>query len=239
MSQLTLVRHGQAAFLEDDYDRLSETGREQARLLGAYWVRHATVFDEVYTGPRARHQQTAELAGAAYAGAGLSWPEPVTLAELDEYDLVGFLNNLAGGLASESQEFADLVAGFRRSESERERARSFQKMFEALTLHWVAGGDTLTGLETWPAFRERVGRALARVTGGPGRGRRVAAFTSGGFIGAAVQRALAAPDRAALEINWRVRNGSLTEFVFTPGRLTLDGFNAVPHLEDPGLWTYR
>ena len=47
------------------------------------------------------------------------------------------------------------------------------------------------------------------------------------------------PDRAALELNWRLRNGSLTRLVYSPGRLTLDDFNTIPHLSDPGLWTYR
>ena len=55
-----------------------------------------------------------------------------------------------------------------------------------------------------------------------GQGRRVALFTSGGFIGCAAQWALAAPDRTALELNWRIRNCSLTEFVFTRDRFTLD-----------------
>ena len=73
----------------------------------------------------------------------------------------------------------------------------------------------------------------------PAPGRRIVSFTSGGFIGSAAQWALAAPDRTALELNWRIRNGSLTEFVFTRERFTLDSFNAVPHLADSALWTYR
>jgi broad specificity phosphatase PhoE len=98
--------------------------------------------------------------------------------------------------------------------------------------------DQVDGVESFPAFRERVECGLRRVTERPGSGRRVAVFTSGGVVGAAVRLALAAPDRTALEVNWRVRNCSLTEFVFTAGRFTLDGFNALPHLEDPALWTY-
>ena len=67
----------------------------------------------------------------------------------------------------------------------------------------------------------------------------MAVFTSGGFIGSAVQLALAAPDRTALELHWRLRNGSLTEFAFTRERFSLDSFNTVPHLDDPALWSYR
>jgi broad specificity phosphatase PhoE len=99
--------------------------------------------------------------------------------------------------------------------------------------------DSCRGVETWPAFRERVKRGLHHIQDLPGRSRRVAVFTSGGFIGTAVHLALAAPSPTALHLSWRIRNCSLAEFVFTRDRLTLDGFNAVPHLEKPALWTYR
>ena len=69
--------------------------------------------------------------------------------------------------------------------------------------------------------------------------RRVAVFTSGGPIGLAVQFAMKAPDRSFLEINWRVRNTSVTEFVFDRERVTLDSFNSIAHLADRALWTYR
>jgi broad specificity phosphatase PhoE len=67
----------------------------------------------------------------------------------------------------------------------------------------------------------------------------VVVFTSGGVIGCSLQQALGVSDAMALELNWRVRNSSLTEFMFTPDRFTLDSFNAIPHLHDPALWTYR
>ena len=69
--------------------------------------------------------------------------------------------------------------------------------------------------------------------------RRVAIFTSGGPIGFTVQFALKAPARSFLEINWRVRNTSVTELVFDRERLTLDAFNGIAHLDNPGLRTYR
>ena len=37
MSMLHLVRHGQASFGADDYDKLSELGWQQSRRLGEYW----------------------------------------------------------------------------------------------------------------------------------------------------------------------------------------------------------
>ncbi len=238
MSVLALVRHGQASFFADDYDRLSPVGESQARRLGAYWARLGDPFSEVYVGPRHRQRQTGELVGAECRRAGLPWPEPVVLEELDEYDLAGLLDRLAPALAERDRTFDDLIGAHRRSEGEPERIRTFQRMFERLLTHWLVG-PTVESVESWPAFRDRVGRGLDRITAQADRGRRVAAFTSGGFIGSAVARALGAPGRTALELSWRLRNGSLSHLMFTPGRLSLDDFNTIPHLPDPAEWTYR
>jgi broad specificity phosphatase PhoE len=238
MGVLTLVRHGQASLFADNYDELSALGREQARLLGEFWVRRQVDFGEVYCGPRARQRQTAEIAGAAYALAGRTWPEPVVLAEFDEYDLMSLIRHLVPVLSQHDGAFAELVACYRRDENGPDRMLSFQRVFEALTMHWVTRPDTVAGVEAFSVFRDRVAHGLRRVTEGQGSGRRIAVFTSGGVIGTSVRLALDAPDRAALEVNWRVRNCSLTEFVFSKGRFTLDSFNALPHLENPALWTY-
>jgi broad specificity phosphatase PhoE len=238
MSVLTLVRHGQASFFAADYDQLSEAGEAQARLLGDYLAHQDGGIDEVYVGPRRRQQQTATLAGEQYCNAGRPWPEPVVLEELDEYDLAGLLGRLAPALADRDPAFAAMVAAVRRS-AEHERDRTFWPMFQALTAHWQTSTDAVEAVEGWAAFRDRVRRGVERVTGHSRSRRRVVAVTSGGFIGTAAALALAAPDQTALELNWRLRNGSLTRFVFTAGRRTLDEFNAVPHLPDPALWTYR
>jgi len=112
-------------------------------------------------------------------------------------------------------------------------------MFEPLLLHWQSLPADDPSLESWPAFRERVERALRRIVNESSSGRRIVLFTSGGFIGAAARLALAAPDRTALELAWRLRNASITEFIFTRDRFTLDSFNAIPHLENPAMWTHR
>ncbi len=238
MSILTLVRHGQASFFEANYDQLSALGEQQMQVLGAYWARRKLSFDEIFTGPRVRQQRSAELAVTACRQAGFDCPDPVLLEELDEYDLKNLIRLLAPELARTNSEFARMVERHLRSEGE-ERLGNFQGMFEPLLLHWQSPAASAVQMETWPAFRARVDRTIRQLQQHDGRGRRVAFFTSGGFIGSAVQLALTAPDRAALDLHWRLRNGSLTEFAFTRDRFSLDTFNAVPHLEDPTLWSYR
>lgn len=239
MSVLTLVRHGQASFFADVYDQLSPLGEDQSRMLGKYWARHSVRIDAVYSGPRIRQYRSAELAGVAVIAAGGDWPQPVVLSDLDEFDLRGVLHRLAPELCRQSPDFARLFEDYHRSVEKPDRLRNFQRMFEPLLLHWqsLPAGDP--SVESWPTFRERVEKAIRRIVEDNGSGRRIVVFTSGGFIGSAARLAFAAPDRTALELAWRLRNASLTEFVFTRDRFTLDSFNAVPHLEDPALWTHR
>lgn len=238
MGVLTLVRHGQGSLFAENYDELSPLGRDQSRWLGEYWLRRKINFDEVYYGPRARQKQTADIIGAIYAQAGRPWPEPKEMVELDEYDLDGLLEAVAPDLARQDTAFAQLLASGQQNEHGPDRDRDFKKAFEVLANHWSTMSGAVDGVETFPAFRDRVERGLHFVMRKPGSGRRVALFTSAGVIGAAVRLALAAPDWTALDVHWRILNGSLTEFVFTKDRVTLDNFNATPHLEDAAHWTY-
>ena len=80
--------------------------------------------------------------------------------------------------------------------------------------------------------------ALRAVMDGPS-GRDVVVVTSGGPIGMCVREALGAPAKAFLDVNWRMRNASMTEFTFSSSRFTLDTLNGLPHLEDRALWTWR
>ena len=82
MGTLYLVRHGQASFGTDDYDRLSELGQRQAVRLGQHWAERGLRFDAAITGTLKRHAQTFEgiAEGAGMALQPLAWPG------LNEYD---------------------------------------------------------------------------------------------------------------------------------------------------------
>jgi broad specificity phosphatase PhoE len=239
MSSLALVRHGQASFFAENYDQLSPLGEQQARLLGEYWVERGVRFDEVYTGPRARQIETAALAGEAFARAGLPWPEPQLMPELDEHQVDRLIKLDIAGIIDRHPHIEPLHAAYRTAEAPRDRHRTFQLMFEQVVMLWVQEKIACDGVESWPAFKDRVHSGLRKITGAGGSGRNVAAFTSVGAITVSVQLATGCGDRAAFDMGWRVRNCTVTELVFSGDRLTIDGFNAFPHLEDPDLWTYR
>ena len=213
MSTLTVVRHSQARPFDSDPDQLSALGEEQARTLAEYWKRIGTTFDEVWSGSLQRQRQTAELAAGRPPEISDDW---------NEYDANGILHHFAPPY--ELEPGAD-------------RNRKFQKVFEPAMLSWLAAEEHPT-VETWGVFRDRVLRALRRMQEGPSN-RNVVLFTSGGPVSVLVQTAIGAPERSFLEINWRVKNCSITEFTFSRERISLDSFNSLPHLERPEMRTFR
>ncbi len=212
MSTLTVVRHGQARPFDSNPDQLSALGEEQARTLAEYWKRVGVTFDEVWSGSLQRQRQTAEIAAGA----------PHISDDWNEYDANGILHNFAPPY--ELEPGAD-------------RNRKFQKVFEPAMLAWLAAEEHAS-VETWRVFQGRVMRALRLLQDGPS-GRNIVLFTSGGPVSVLVQAAIGAPERSFLEINWRVKNCSITEFTFSRDRISLDSFNALPHLERAELRTFR
>ncbi|MGD8862688.1 MAG: histidine phosphatase family protein [Myxococcales bacterium] len=238
MSQLTLVRHGQAASFSSDSDRLTELGERQARLLGEHWVQRGVRFDEVVTGTLKRQVDTARLVGEAFEAAGTPWPETRVDRGWNEYDAAAVTGLLAPALAEHSERFRLLQKDFEAHAGTPQQNRYFQRMFEVLMDTWIAGELPVDGLEPFDEFHGRLRAARQRVLQGEGN-RSVAVFTSGGPIGACVQLALDAPVAQTLKVNWRVRNTSLTEFLFSRDRLSLDSFNRIPHLPEPELQSFR
>lgn len=230
MSDLLLIRHGQATPFEADTDRLSPLGEAQARAVGETLADFAPT--HVLHGTLMRQRRTAELAAE-----GRDWPAPVTDPRLSEFDGDGLVNVLAPLLAARDADFAALSRAFDEGRHTLERNRYFQRLLEALAAAWQAGSVTDPRVEGWADFRARVRAGLRDVLALPS-GSRVAVFTSGGVIGLAVALALDAPDAAALKLNWRVKNGSLTRLTFGSGRLSLDSFNEEGHLP-PDLRSWR
>lgn len=228
-----LIRHGQATPFEQDTDRLSELGEQQARAVGLALSAEEFTPTHVFHGSLVRQRRTAQLAaGAAHfadADSPSPWPEAAEDARLSEYDGDSLIHTLAPLLAAQDEGFAASVQRFGERRDGPDRNRAFQIMLEQLAEAWQEGSVTHPAVEGWAAFRARVHAALGDLLRLPS-GSSVLAFTSGGVIGLMVALALNAPDAAALKLNWRVRNGSLTRLTFGGGRLSLDSFNEVSHL---------
>ena len=239
MSNLTLVRHGQACFFSDNYDWLSELGEDQARVLGRYWVEQGVRVDRVFSGQLERQIRTAALVGEAFREAGRDWPETRRLAGLNEYPADEIIETLLPELSRREPRIRELHEAFEQAVEETVRYRTVHRLLEAVMDHWITGDYDSHGLLSWRDFSDGVRDALRSMLAVQGSGVHVATFTSGGPIGISVQTTLEAPEHQAAQINWRVHNCSMTRFTFSGARVSLDAFNAVPHLYEDRLLTFR
>jgi len=239
MSELIIVRHGQASFLSGNYDQLSELGVEQARRLGAYWAEQGLRPTRVVIGPRKRHEQSAEAMLQAMEAAGLAPDEVVRDERLDEFDWDGLFRYANSTLSVRDPAIGALKEAFDGAADISAKRRTIQHYMEGVTEQWAAGAFHEEGLETWAEFQSRVAVSVRLHTQGLPGGSRVVLVTSGGVAAASAGAVLGLDSKKTLGLIWTLRNGALVEYLFSNGRISLGSFNNAPHLPEARLWTYR
>jgi broad specificity phosphatase PhoE len=225
-----LVRHGQAAFGTDHYDRLTDLGVAQARLLGDYFHRRQIRFDAVFTGTLRRQIETAQGIFEHHPELR-ALPRQESFPGLDEYKPEAIMMALTGSFPAPA-----LAAARRDPLVMREH---FRVLREGL-LAWAEDRTQPEGMPVWQAFQDGAVAALVEARQRFPDGN-VLIVSSGGPIAAIVAATLNAPPATAVELNLRIRNSSLSEFAATPRRHSLVSFNGLPHLDtnpDPTLITY-
>jgi len=239
MSEIFLVRHGQARLFTKDYDRLSDLGVGQAEALGHSWLEQGIRPDHVWTGTLQRQIRTAQSVAAVFSSNGETWPEPNTTDQLNEYPAEEILRSLGRHLRETDPGITVLADAFEASVDSNDRYRHFHRLLVAVTARWVNGDYECDDVPiSWSDWSDSVRDGLRRIMKATVSGESVAVFTSGGPIGVSLQTILGAPDIKAAELNWRIYNGSVTRFTFSGERVSLDRFNDVAHLNATDL-TYR
>lgn len=239
MSTLYLIRHGQAGRLLDDYDRLSELGRQQARALADHWLDREVSLDGVWSGSLRRQVETGGEVGERYSSRGCHFPAIARNPAFDEYPAEAIFRSLGDYLRDTDNTIRQLADVWEQADTSIDRNRAFNRLLEAVIGRWISGNHP--GYEppvSWANWSEAVRDALRSVLSRAGRGTTTALFTSGGVVAVAVQTILEAPALKAADLNWRIHNASVTRFTFSGDRISLDCFNDVAHLSPPQL-TYR
>jgi broad specificity phosphatase PhoE len=216
LAELFLVRHAQASFGTDDYDRLSELGHRQSRWLGEYFAERGMRFDRVVTGTLRRHRET--LAGLLEGGADTV--ASIEHAGLNEYDAEHLLRGwLAHTGAPPPQAGAD-------------RREHFRVLREALSA-WVEGTTDFSPHRSFAEFvaGARAGLALARADTSA---RRVLVVSSGGPIATLISAVLGTDLRAMVDLNLQMRNTGFSEMRFNARALHCVSFNNIPHMDAAG-----
>jgi broad specificity phosphatase PhoE len=238
MSHLYLIRHGQAG-TRQHYDKLSDLGRRQARLLGDYLASQNIRFHTALSGGLERQQQTAAQVAEAYRDANIPFPPIESHDAWREFDLDHVYRAMAPQLCAADPLFkADY-------EAERDLARASAtdetaaihrrwtpcdtKIFEA----WLSARFPYDG-ESWAEFQHRVGTAPL-----PDQNTNVAVFTSATPTAIWAARALDIHDTRSLRIAAVLQNASFTVLRVQHDQVRLFSLNEVPHLTRPEWRTHR
>lgn len=237
MSEIVLIRHGQASFGAKVYDELSPTGIRQARILADHLIAHHVEFDAVYSGSMKRQIDTAGAFREQSSAEGKYNGRAVVMESFNEYNARRLLlARIHFPGRSETLSEDDLPAL-------RKDKHAFQAYFAETVYRWLCGEyDGIDGVEPWEAFCGRVSNGLQQIIDRHGSGKRVAVFTSGGAIAVMLKMVLGLSDRRTMETSYQIMNASLTSIKYNATRLALSMFNNTTHLlleKDPSLLTYR
>ena len=236
MGILYLIRHGQASFGQENYDRLSPMGIQQAQILGEYLADIKFDFHETYSGEMERQIHTAKEVMAGFMSAELTFPSPVVQSAFDEYDAFAVWKNQTYMMIQEKVLQLEDIAQTQTNE------RKFQQLFKRVAMRWISGNHDTPGNIRWRDFVDRVSEGIKALTTRHGSDQHIAVFTSCGPISIAMQLALGLSDTKTMEISWQVMNTSVSRFYFNSRGIFLAGFNDIAHLavkHDPSLITYR
>lgn len=230
MASIYLVRHGQAGFGKLNYDQLSDTGHQQAELVGKALALRGVEAHLVVHGAMQRHRETLQGAQKHWQAYGPIIEMP-GFNEFDSDDVIAcafpqFKNKAVLG--------AWILA-------QPNKRKAFQELFAKAVERWTSGQHDNEYLESWSAFTARVREALLdlmRTT----EGRNAVVFTSGGPITAIAQQCLGLSDEKAFDMNWTLLNGGITQLLYnSSGKVSLASFNEQQHLAQAGqhFLTYR
>ena len=217
MSRIYLVRHGQAPFGTEDYDRLTATGVAQCERLATHWRAIGRRIDCVFSGTLRRQRDSAVAFARAFGTPAGAAPEPRELVGFEEYNHRALLDAHGGaGQAAESKD-----------------PREFHRRLTRALAAWTQG--SLENFEPYQAFRQRCAAALASLLAATGRGRTAVLFASAGSIAAAMQEPLGIGDRDAVRLKLTFYNTGVSCLLWDGEAITIESVNAVSHLEQPAF----
>ncbi len=206
LAELLVIRHGQASFGADDYDKLSELGHRQSKAVGDALRAADWLPDRTITGTLTRQIETLSSMGFSQGAE--------QHAGFNEYDFHDLLDARFNGAVP------DQVSS--------ERKAHFRTLRETV-LEWQVGGLP-TASESWSAFTGRVAAAIKFACDTDAK--RVLVVSSGGAIGQMTAAALGAPAAQMMELNLQIKNTSMTRFIFSKrtAAFFLHEFNATPYM---------
>ena len=215
MATIYLVRHGQASFGADDYDKLSPLGIRQAQVVGRYLRDCEISFDAVYSGDLLRQRETAQLAIASQPREVSHRIDP----RFNEIRNDEQLQYLLPEVTRNQPAVQDLVDRGLRS------SKDYQKVIDAVFNFWVSPASQDERIQSWSEYSQGVRQALLEVIREQGAGKTVGIFTSGGTIATIVAQVLGLTGEQTYQFYEPIFNCSVTQLFYSGERVSLSYFN--------------
>lgn len=232
MAVIYLVRHGQASFGSEDYDKLSELGKEQALVLGKAISGRLNAPEKVVVGGMFRHQQTHELVMSGWPSATAGRVNDSGWNEYDHQEILAVFDHRLRSAASTKAYLASLE----------NPKKAFAKIFADATARWQSDAFKEEYSESWQSFKGRVLASLKSLAGGLEDNDTAMVFTSGGAISVVTQHLLGLDEEKLLNINWTLANCGITKLVKTNSSMFIATLNDHSHFEGANnkhLITYK
>lgn len=227
MGLIYLIRHGQASFLQKNYDQLTNLGQLQSRLLGTSLKARNTEMGMAFSGGLNRHTETANHFFSAFKND----LEVTQLNGWKEYDHMELINRHNSDL-DDFEKLSKWVI------TQDEPLKAVQQLLNDSLKDWIQ--DVHNYDISWTNFKKGVSSSLHQVSEQLDKGSNAVVFTSGGPIAVILMQLLALQDSQFIELQRRLVNTSVTKLLVGPNGVSLSSFNEYSHLDhQKSLITYR
>jgi broad specificity phosphatase PhoE len=235
MSVIYLIRHGQASFGAQNYDKLSALGCRQAQVVGEYLSDSGIHFDAVYSGDLSRQRDTASLAIACQP---CEVPHFID-SRLNEIQNDEQLKCLLPEVVKQHPQVQALV------EKGLSSSKDYQKVIDAVFNYWVSPACNDPRIQSWADYSSGARQAVTDIVQAQGSGKTVGIFTSGGTLATIVAQVLGLGGEQTYQFYEPVFNCSVTQLFYSRSKISLSYFNDCSFLRVIGrqrgenLLTYR
>ena len=209
MRTITLIRHSQASFGAENYDKLSDLGLAQCDLIGkAFIERNFPTSEEevsVIWGGQERHKETME-------GVLKFWPyngAVVKEERLSEFDHMDIIFKGEDGFKPKAKMGIKLLFS-------KNKDKTIEKTFLKALSRWVSGDFEKDYKEPFSKFHKRSWEGIVETAEKFEEKKNIFVFTSGGVIASILLKVLNIKKENFIPLVWSLYNGSLTQLTIRP-----------------------
>lgn len=220
MATIYIIRHGQAQFGMEEYDALSPTGIEQAKILGDSFLQRKIIPTQLISGAMKRHQQTMDYCLEIMQ---LSTIEKITNDDWNEFDHRDILTKYEPRYANLDELKKDIFL----DKSPKEK---ITEVLIGAVKRWTSGQHHDYN-ESWTTFCERVKNGLQKIENETSKDDVVFVFSSGGSISVIIQKILDLSVQKTFELQLNIANCSITKLKTSSRGTQLLSFSDFAHFE--------